>query len=422
MGNSLIIYEPTDWRNFGYLAALRPVYCLRSGMTALWQSLKREFPGYDLQFACRPELAHVTSRETMISPNQIDSSSLQRIVLIDASLRLDAGLAQELKQSDRSQCFTANGRVVSVVLVGEDIAKAGSILESLVGRQQNSPSAENDSCASLKSVAVSVNRYEYIWDLMLANPANIARDFEIALGELGEMRARNLADLLEGSQVVGGSAIFIHPTATVLPGVVFDTTSGPIYIDEETVIEPGSYIVGPFSAGANCRILGGKLAGSSLGPVCQVAGELEESVLQGFVNKHHAGFIGHSYIGEWVNFGAMTTNSDLKNNYSSVRVNINEKLRDSGSNKVGSFVGDHTKFGIGTLLNTGISIGVFCNIFGGTLIADKSVPSFSWGDGRSWQRHEVEKALETAQRAMSRRNRKLSEEDVLLIRSLSQSE
>ncbi len=417
MRNLLIIYEGSDWRNYGSLAVLRPVFSLRSGMMALWQSLKRDFAGYDLQFICRSEVAHVTLRETSIAPNQVESRGYQRIVFVDASLRPDKDLLQELQNSEKSQCFTENGRLVALVLAGEGVANAGRVAKS-IEVASSEITADNVDCPGIGCSAISAKRYAYIWDLILANPANIAKDFEGALRDLEGMRDQNLANRLEGSHVVGQSDIFIHPTATVMPGVVFDTSSGPIYIDEETVIEPGSHIIGPFYASHNCKILGGKLAGSSLGPVCQIAGELEESVLQGYVNKHHAGFIGHSYIGEWVNFGAMTTNSDLKNNYSSVRVNVNGELRDSGSNKIGSFVGDHTKFGIGTLLNTGINIGVFCNIFGGSLIADKSVPSFSWGDGTSWQKHQADKALETAQRAMARRDRKLSEEDVQLIRSL----
>lgn len=139
-------------------------------------------------------------------------------------------------------------------------------------------------------------------------------------------------------------------------------------------------------------------------------------MLQGYVNKHHAGFIGHSYVGQWVNFGAMTTNSDLKNNYSSVRVSLDGRLIDTGQKKIGAFIGDHTKFGIGTLLNTGVNIGVFCNIFGGSLVSDKEVASFSWGSSGSWSEHDFEKALETASRAQARRGCKFSSEDEKLFK------
>ncbi len=425
MRNLLVIFENSTSKThsmskrYGSLADLRPIFCLRTGMQALWQRLKGLFPGFDLQFICRPEVAHVCLRETGLAPNHIESRSYERIIFIDASARPSADFISELLQIGHSQSFSSAGRIVAVALVGKETELASSVAEALSPKATDSSTVSELPFDKLQSSKVDVRRYEYIWDLMLANPENLCEDYDQALSDLGASSEFNLAERLEGSKIIGVGQVFIHPTATVLPGVVFDSTSGPIYIDEGVHIEPTTYIVGPFYAGINCKLLGGKLAGASLGPVCQIAGELEESVLQGYVNKHHAGFIGHSYIGEWVNFGAMTTNSDLKNNYSSVRVDIDNELLDSNSNKIGSFIGDHTKFGIGTLLNTGINIGIFCNIFGGTLIADKSVPSYSWGKGGSWDKHDVEKALQTAKRAMVRRQRELSEDDIKLIRSLS---
>jgi hypothetical protein len=138
-------------------------------------------------------------------------------------------------------------------------------------------------------------------------------------------------------------------------------------------------------------------------------------VFQSYVNKYHAGFIGHSYVGSWVNFGAMTTNSDLKNNYSTIQVSVGGQLRDTGSIKVGSFVGDHTKFGIGTLLNTGINVGMCCNIYGGALITDREVPSFRWGNSGGYEIYKFEKAIKTMRRTAERRNVDLtSAEEALL--------
>ncbi len=420
MKKALIIYESSDWRNYGSLAALRPVFSLRSGMTALWQSLKRGFRDYDLQLICRPGVAHVALRETGVVPNRIAVPGCTRMVFVDASIQPDEEFLKQLQRASESCFFVSGSRVLAVVLRQQEIQEAERIVTALVAATLDASDLPNKlESFGLHSNAVAVRRYSFIWDLMLANPANIGRDFTLALDELGALRTQSQTNRLDHASVIGEDDVFIHPTATILPGVVFDASDGPVYLDEDVLVEPGSYIVGPFYAAPNCRILGGKLAGSSLGPVCRIAGELEESLLQGYVNKHHAGFIGHSYIGEWVNFGAMTTNSDLKNNYSNVRVDIADELIDSGATKVGSFIGDHTKFGIGTLLNTGVNIGIFCNIFGGALVREKSIPAFSWGGDGSWQRHEVEKALQTAQRAMARRGRELAEEDLELIRSLA---
>jgi UDP-N-acetylglucosamine diphosphorylase/glucosamine-1-phosphate N-acetyltransferase len=168
-------------------------------------------------------------------------------------------------------------------------------------------------------------------------------------------------------------------------------------------------IYGPAFVGANCRLVVGKISSSSIGHTSRGGGEVEHSVFHAYVNKYHAGLIGHSYVGPWVNFGAMTTNSDLKNNYSTIKCTLNGEHIDTGSIKVGSFIGDHTKFGIGTLLNTGINIGVSCNLYGGTLIADKEVPSFNWGQTGNYHQYHFDKALETAARSMARRNVELSD-------------
>jgi hypothetical protein len=139
-----------------------------------------------------------------------------------------------------------------------------------------------------------------------------------------------------------------------------------------------------------------------------VGGEVEESVFLGFGNKYHEGFIGHAYLGEWVNLGALTTNSDLKNNYGAIRVDIGQGEMDTGLMKVGSFIGDHVKTGIGTLLNTGISIGFCSNIFGGGLVKDRFVPAYAWGGSEGYSEYRHDKALETASIAMGRRNVELT--------------
>ena len=108
---------------------------------------------------------------------------------------------------------------------------------------------------------------------------------------------------------------------------------------------------------------GGKIrAGTTLGPDCRIGGEVEASIVQGHSNKYHDGFLGHAYVGEWVNLGAGTQNSDLRNDYGEVTVTVNGRLVRTGQTKVGCFLGDHTKTGLGTLLNTGTSVGVFCNL------------------------------------------------------------
>jgi UDP-N-acetylglucosamine diphosphorylase/glucosamine-1-phosphate N-acetyltransferase len=136
--------------------------------------------------------------------------------------------------------------------------------------------------------------------------------------------------------------------------------------------------------------------------VCKLGGEIEASIVQGFSNKQHDGFLGHSYLGSWVNLGAATDTSDLKNNYGDVRVTIAGRERSTGSQHVGSLIGDHTKTGIHTMLNTGTVVGAFANVFGGGF-PPKEIPSFSWGGEGSWQEHRLENACRVAAVVMARR-------------------
>lgn len=154
-------------------------------------------------------------------------------------------------------------------------------------------------------------------------------------------------------------------------------------------------------------MLGGHVGTSSIGPVCIVRGEVADSVLLGYVNKAHDGYLGHALLGRWVNLGAYTTNSDLKNNYRPVRVWTPEGDVDTGLMKVGCFLGDHVKTGIGTVLNTGTVIGAGSNVFGG-LMPPTVVPPFSWGSGPDLRDHSLDKFLSTAERAMKRRDQELT--------------
>jgi UDP-N-acetylglucosamine diphosphorylase/glucosamine-1-phosphate N-acetyltransferase len=240
----------------------------------------------------------------------------------------------------------------------------------------------------------------HLWELVDMNPEMISREFpdiNKALKNWGKVDSK--------VSIINKAAVAVMPEAVVAPGVIIDATEGPVIIERGAIIDPLTYIKGPVYIGPNCRIVGGKIReGCSFGPVCRVGGEVEESILLGYDNKYHEGFLGHAYLGEWVNLGAMTTNSDLKNNYSSISVMVNGNTVDTGRIKVGCFMGDHTKTGIGTLLNTGIVIGFSCNLYGGALFTDKSIKSFSWGTPGDIVEYKLEKAIQTAANSMRRRN------------------
>jgi UDP-N-acetylglucosamine diphosphorylase/glucosamine-1-phosphate N-acetyltransferase len=233
----------------------------------------------------------------------------------------------------------------------------------------------------------------------MGNDAQIVADF-IRLGR----RARFQKHPTHEFYAVGED-IFIDEGGTVGAGAVLDASEGPIYVGPNATIMPGAVVMGPVSVGAASRVKAGAriYPGTTIGPVCKVGGEVEETIFQGFANKQHEGFLGHSYVCEWVNLGAGTENSDLKNNYSEVKVYVHGELVDTCEMFVGLFIGDHSKSAINTSFNTGSTVGVSANVFGSGL-TPKSIPSFGWWGGERPEVHDLEKAVETARAVMTRRD------------------
>jgi UDP-N-acetylglucosamine diphosphorylase / glucose-1-phosphate thymidylyltransferase / UDP-N-acetylgalactosamine diphosphorylase / glucosamine-1-phosphate N-acetyltransferase / galactosamine-1-phosphate N-acetyltransferase len=201
----------------------------------------------------------------------------------------------------------------------------------------------------------------------------------------------------------GTHPLVVHPTARVEPGCAIDTRNGPVWIDAKAEVRAFTRLAGPAYVGRESHLLGGSVECVSIGPVCRVRGEISSTVCLGYTNKQHDGHMGHAYLGRWVNLGAETTNSDLKNNYGSIRIWTPGGERDSGEVKLGCLLGDHVKTGIGLLLNTGTVIGAGSNLYGAEM-PPKFVPPFSWGTGEDLVEYRVDKFLEVAERAMGRRD------------------
>jgi UDP-N-acetylglucosamine diphosphorylase/glucosamine-1-phosphate N-acetyltransferase len=201
---------------------------------------------------------------------------------------------------------------------------------------------------------------------------------------------------------------------TSIKAAILDAGSGPIYIEDEVTIQPGTVISGP------CAILRGSIISmgakirpnTTIGPFCRIGGEVSNAVFQGFSNKSHDGFLGTSVIGEWCNFGAGTNNSNLKNNYGDIKVwdYAEEKMISTGLQYFGLIMGDHSKCGINTMFNTGTVVGFSANIYDGGYMP-KFIPSFAWGNRSDFGTYELDKAIITAQRVMERRSVTMSRED-----------
>jgi UDP-N-acetylglucosamine diphosphorylase/glucosamine-1-phosphate N-acetyltransferase len=267
---------------------------------------------------------------------------------------------------------------------------------------------------SRRRVTAAGELARYPWDLIHHNPRQLTADFAARL--FGESATK-----MPGAQVAvlgNPEQVYIDPSASIDPFVVIDARKGPVSIEADTLIQAFTRLEGPCHIGRKSQLFRANVReGTSIGPVCRVGGEIEGAILHGYVNKYHDGFLGHSYVCPWVNLGALTTNSDLKNDYSPVKVPLRGQPVDSGELKVGCFIGDHTKTAIGSLFNTGTSVGVMSLILPDGELLPKHIPSFS----RIWHGDLIdglplEKGLATARHAMERRNLELSEAQERLLR------
>jgi UDP-N-acetylglucosamine diphosphorylase / glucose-1-phosphate thymidylyltransferase / UDP-N-acetylgalactosamine diphosphorylase / glucosamine-1-phosphate N-acetyltransferase / galactosamine-1-phosphate N-acetyltransferase len=279
---------------------------------------------------------------------------------------------------------------------------------------------ESPSADGSQVVEVAGHVLERVWDLVSENAAQITRDHEArAHAGLGsDARSAASAVVPEGCAAIGYAEgmLRLGDGVTVEANALLDFSHGPICLEDGVTIRSFTRLAGPAYVGPGSTLLGGPYEAVSIGPVCRVHGEVEESVVLGYSNKAHDGFLGHAYLGRWVNLGALTTNSDLKNNYGTIRMWMPDGEQDTGLIKLGCLLGDHVKTGIGALINTGTVIGAGSNLFG-TEMPPRYVPPFSWGSGADLMAYDVEKFLAVTATVMGRRKVTLSEDMRYVLRA-----
>jgi len=384
MIKSICIFEDDHACNLNPLALTRPVYDLRCGMSSLRDKLIRHFPLATVSLHCREYLAELTQQEN--SDIAVNSFDQEECLFLNGRLLAEEHFINALDLDQ--EIIYQQGDVTVAAFLRKKHLKTMKITDAL-----------SFSHLAVKRASIAAELINYPWDLPLHNPGQIANDFstlKIAPAVKGEAHER--------VTFVNQKQIYIGEQTVVAPGVVLDASDGPIYIGNGAKVMANAVLQGPVFIGDNATIkIAAKIyEGVSIGENCKVGGEVEGSIIHSFSNKQHDGFLGHAYLGQWVNLGADTNNSDLKNNYGSVTVSINGKGVDSGSQFVGLFMGDHSKSGINTMFNTGTVVGVMSNVYGAGFPA-KDIPSYAWGGAENLVEHKLSKALQTAKTVMSRR-------------------
>jgi UDP-N-acetylglucosamine diphosphorylase/glucosamine-1-phosphate N-acetyltransferase len=321
-------------------------------------------------------------------------------VLVNGSILPNANLLDEIKALKPGEKLRFNDNLIAWRLNGEELKELESINNIEVGEAKKSSS--------------SVFKINYSWDLFAKNKTAIDEDFELIT------KGRKSQPISESNNVLHPENIFIEEGARV-ECAFLNASDGYIYIGKNAEVMEGALVRGSFALceGAQLR-MGAKVYGpTTIGPQSRVGGEVTRSVLFGYSNKAHDGFIGDSVIGEWCNLGADTNTSNLKNNYSNVKMwNYKEEaFMSTGLQFCGLMMGDHSKCSINTMFNTGTVVGVSANIFGHGF-PPKFVPSFSWGGSEGFDTYRLEEAAEVAKRVYERRDKIFDEKEKKIMKHL----
>lgn len=396
------LFEDASFRTLLPLVYLRPVSALRCGILLLQEKVARRYPKTPLTLYCRNYIADLLKGRDSFGINRTTVGKegaffLNARILLDKMIPLEG--PEEIGVQGDDIVYARLSQASAKGVTPETFLE-GKLLKEVKG-------------VKVRKVKASLMRYP--WDLVQANGDEINRDFELLVGKKGTHHGK----VYPGSYLLNPSRIYIGKGSQIKPCVVLDAEGGPIYIGENVTIFPNSVVEGPAYIGNDTKLkINAKIyENTSIGPVCKVGGEVEESIIHGYSNKQHDGFLGHAYLGEWCNLGAGTSNSDLKNNYGNVKVYVDGKMIDSGSMFVGLTMGDHSKAGVNTMFNTGTVVGICSNIFGAGF-PPKFIPSFAWGGAEGLTTYQLEKGLEVAGRVMARRKIRLGAREEKLFRTI----
>ncbi len=378
----LYLYDDFKARSFAPFALTRPVSELRAGAELIRLRWERAATSKAYGFISSP---HLDDFAEFDSPPAVhnDATALAGSVIVNSRfvVSLDARL------DDMSGAFIADGLICGVRL------RKSTDISGLLDGSQN--------LESFLPLDVVPTQLRGRW---LREVWNLVGDLQTQLGEdIPLIGSRLSGAAIENATVIGKHSIYLETGAQIEPFVVLDASDGPILIRRGATIASFTRIFGPTYIGEDTHVVGDSIRGCSIGDVCKVRGEISSTIMLGHSNKGHTGFVGNSYLGRWVNLGAGTTTSNLKNTYGPVALWTPDGTRDTGLQFLGSLIGDHAKLGIGTMLTTGCVVGAGANVFGAN-VTPKVVPPFAWGEQEPWSRNEFERFCEVTERMMERRH------------------
>lgn len=400
----IIVFEDNQHSNFNPLIHTRLICQLKLGTIPIY---KRIFDLYDdinvLDVIARKELKNIILEDSDFNSdvNFIDS---EKYLFINSSTILEEKIplpTQELstQESSTQEIIAVNNNKVSYAIINgshlKNISTDDFLTEDL-----------REIFDDIDIVDTDILTLEYYWDLIKYNPEFIVKDFEKRYKNLGDSQNNYEINVTNRDKLVVGQ------NCKVDYNCYFDTTDGPIIIEDNVKIGAFSWIKGPVFIGEKTEVKPHSQisGGSSIHYNCRIGGEVNNAIFHSFSNKGHHGFVGHSYVGKWVNFGAGTTNSNLKNNYGKINVYMDGKnSHKTDMQYLGVAVGDYTKFSINCSINSGSIFGFSSNVFSSGELLPKFSEDFRWGKDAKF---DIDKALDCAEKMMARRDQKLSENKI----------
>ena len=391
---NFVIFDDEKRNNFFPITLTRSTGDLRVGILKLRQRISTYFELTETNIIVSSDLEAIyKERHNDWKVNELQK---EEAIFINSRVKIDTNAKKTILNLQKNECLVKDETILA--------ARCTSNKKKITSENLNSLFSD------LKRIENSeINYWEFLWELIAENADYIKRDYNDVFYDKDNYFETEL-----GTTVINPYNVWIGDGTVMKPGVVIDATEGPVIIDENVTIMSNAVIIGPVYIGKGSIIkVGAKIyEGTSIGPVCKIGGEVEETIFQGYTNKQHDGFLGHSYLGEWINLGADTNNSDLKNNYKTVSIYFypQKKKIDSKNHFLGAIIGDHSKTGINSTINTGTVIGIGCSLFGADLLKNH-IPSFNIGTGSKIVEYLLEDFIETAVLVKKRRGLKFSDSE-----------
>jgi len=389
----IYVFENHEVLNLEPIVLTRPGFSLRCGAFTFLERIQRSFPGAEIELIVRNELAMVTQElypELTVNPTQIEEGLwiLGNVLWKQEDIK---------KISKKDYQFYYNEGVFTAGYLRKDIGNnwlrmGGPVKDKILA------------CPAISEISSKVIRY--LWDAV----NSISEAFEVDKEYFAISKFEYTSN--DRIHLINDNDIYIKTPELIKSNVTIDASNGPVIIDDNVEIQSFSFLQGPLFIGKDSVVRPHSfIRGSVIGPVSKVGGEISSSIIQGYSNKVHYGFLGNSYIGQWVNFGAGTTNSNLKNNYTPINVTVNNNVVKTDEIFIGLFSGDYSTFAIGTIFNTGTSIGPGCNIVTNGF-PPKRLKPFTWFLNGKRMNASENKFLETAEAMQNRRGKSLSEAEI----------